>query len=157
MKKEVGTMLRRLPDVQRGPFLLESGLSRMLDEFFRDFDRLGFDIAPSFGRTDVYEKDQNLVFETELPGVNKDEISVKIDDNQLVISGEVKRREEIDRENYFRIGRRYGRFQRSFPLPADLVERDRIKARFENGILIVTVPLLESIKKKEKPIEVKVE
>jgi len=150
-------MLRRLPDVQRGPFLLESGLSRMLDEFFRDFDALGFDIAPSFGRTDVYEKDQNLVFETELPGVSKDEISVKIDDDQLVISGEVKRREEIDRENYFRIGRRYGRFQRSFPLPADLVERDKIKARFENGILIVTVPLKESIKKREKPIEVKVE
>jgi len=150
-------MLRRLPDVQRGPFLLESGLSRMLDEFFRDFDRLGFDIAPSFGRTDVYEKDQSLVFETELPGVNKDEISVKIDDDQLVISGEVKRREEIDRENYFRIGRRYGRFQRSFPLPADLVEKDKIKARFENGILIVTVPLKESIKKREKPIEVKVE
>lgn len=129
----------------------------MLDEFFRDFDRLGFDITPSFGRTDVYEKDQSLVFETELPGVNKDEISVKVDDDQLVISGEVKRREEIDRENYFRIGRRYGRFQRSFPLPADLVEKDKIKARFENGILIVTVPLVESIKKKEKPIEVKVE
>ncbi len=150
-------MLRRLPDVQRGPFLLESGISRMLDEFFRDFDWLGFDIAPSFGRTDVYEKDQNLVFETELPGVNKDEIQVKVDDDQLVISGEVKRREEIDRENYFRIGRRYGRFQRSFPLPADMVKKDGIKARFENGILIVMVPLIESIKKKEKPIEVKVE
>ena len=107
--------------------------------------------------SDVYEKDQNLVFETELPGVNKDEIQVKVDDDQLVISGEVKRREEIDRENYFRIGRRYGRFQRSFPLPADMVKKDGIKARFENGILIVTVPLIESIKKKEKPIEVKVE
>jgi len=150
-------MFRRLPDVQRGPFLLESGLSRMLDEFFRDFDRLGFDIVPSFGRTDVYEKDQSLVFETELPGVNKDEISVKVEDDQLVISGEVKRREEIDREDYFRIGRRYGRFQRSFPLPSALVKKDTIKARFENGILIVTVPLVESIKKKEKPIEVTVE
>jgi len=129
----------------------------MVDELFRDFDRVGFDVAPSFGRTDVYEKDRSLVFETELPGVKKDEISIKVEDGQLTISGEIKRNEEIDRESYFRIGRRYGRFQRCFPLPENLVENDRIKARFEDGILVVTAPMKESIKEKEKPIEIAVE
>jgi len=150
-------MLRRLPDVRRSPFLLESGLSRVIDEFFRDFDRVGFDLAPSFGRTDVYEKEKSLVFETELPGVKKDEIAIKVEDDRLTISGEVKRNEEIDRENYFRIGRRYGRFQRCFPLPTDLVGKEAIKARFEDGILVVSAPMRESIKEKEKPIEIAVE
>ena len=150
-------MIRRLPAVRRGPFLLESNLSRLVDEAFSDFHRIGFDISPSFGRTDVYEKDQSLVFETELPGASKDEIAIKVEDDQLVISGEVKRDEEIDRENYFRVGRRYGRFQRCFPLPADLIQKDGIKAKFEDGILKVTAPMKESIKQKEKPIEIAVE
>ena len=149
-------MIRRLPAVRRGPFLLESNLSRMIDDMFRDFDRVGFDVAPSFGRTDVYERDKALVFETELPGVKRDEVSVKVEDDQLVISGEVKRNEEIDRDQYFRIGRRYGRFQRCFPLPSSGVEKGDIKAKFEDGILVIRAPLRESIKEKEKPIEIEV-
>lgn len=150
-------MMRRLPAVRRGPFLLESNLSRLVDEMFTDFHRIGFDISPSLGRTDVYERDQALIFETELPGVKKDEIAIKVEDDQLIVSGEVKRNDEIDKENYFRLGRRYGRFQRCFPLPADLIQKDGIKARFEDGILSVTAPMKESIKEKEKPIEIAVE
>lgn len=154
--KEEVNMMRRLPAVRRGPFLLESNLSRLVDEAFSDFHRIGFDISPSFGRTDVYEQEQALMFETELPGVKKDEIAIKVEDDQLVISGEVKRNEQIDRENYFRVGRRYGRFQRCFPLPADLIQTDDIKAKFEDGILTITAPMKESIKEKGKPIEIAV-
>ncbi len=150
-------MIRKLPAVRRGPFLLESSLSRLMDDVFSDFHRIGFDVSPSFGRTDVYERDQSLVFETELPGVKKDEIAIKVEEDQLVISGEVKRNEEIDRENYFRIGRQYGRFQRCFPLPADLIRKDGIKAKFEDGILRVTAPMRASIKEQEKPIEIAVD
>lgn len=150
-------MIRRLPAVRRGPFVLESNLSRLVDEAFSDFQRIGVDVSPSFGRTDVYEKDQALLFETELPGVKKDEISIKFEDDKLVISGELKRNEEIDRESYFRVGRRYGRFQRSFPLPADLIQKDEIKARFEDGILTITAPMKESIVENAKPIEIAVE
>jgi HSP20 family protein len=149
-------MISRLPAVQRGPFLLESNLSRLLDEAFSDFHRIGFDMSPSFGRTDVYETDKTLVFETELPGVKKEEIAIKVEDDQLVISGEVKRNEEVDRESYFRVGRRYGRFQRCFPLPVDLIQKDGIKATFDDGILKVTAPMKESIKEKAKPIEIAV-
>jgi HSP20 family protein len=150
-------IVRRLPAVRRGPFLMESGLSNLIDDFFRDFDRVGFDVASSFGRTDVYEKDKTLVFETELPGMKRDDVSIKLEDNQLVISGETKRDEAVEEENYFRIGRRYGQFQRCFPLPAEQIDRKGIKARFEDGILKVRVPLVESIKEKDKPIEVPVE
>ena len=150
-------MIRRLPAVRRGPFVLESNLSRLVDEAFSDFQRIGVDVSPNFGRTDVYEKDQALLFETELPGVKKDEIAIKFEDDKLVISGEVKRNEEIDRESYFRVGRRYGRFQRAFPLPADLIQKDEIKAKFEDGVLTITAPMKESIVEKAKPIEIAVE
>lgn len=149
--------MRNLTEVRRGPFLLESNLSRLMDEFFSDFDRVGFDVATSFGRTDVYEKDKDLVFETELPGVKREDVQVRVEDDQLVISGEVKRREEVDREQYFRVGRRYGRFQRSFPLPAELIDKAKVAAKFEDGVLRVSAPLRESIKEREKSIEVKVE
>ncbi len=149
--------MRHLPEVQRGPFLLESSLPRLMDEFLSDFGRVGSDVATSFGRTDVYEKDKQLVFETELPGVKREDVQVRVEEGQLVISGEVKRREEIDREQYFRVGRRYGRFQRSFPLPAEMVDRSKVVAKFEDGILRVSAPLRESIKERDKSIEVKVE
>ena len=150
-------MIRRLPAVRRGPFVIESNLSRLVDEAFSDFQRIGIDVSPSFGRTDVYEKDQALLFETELPGVKKDEIAIKFEDDKLIISGEVKQNEEIDRESYFRVGRRYGQFQRSFPLPADLIQKDEIKAKFEDGILTITAPMKESIVEKAKPVEIAVE
>lgn len=149
--------MSHLPEVRRGPFVLESNLSRLMDEFFSDSDRVGFDVATSFGRTDVYEKNKELVFETELPGVRKDDVQVRVEDDQLVISGEVKRRDEVERDQYFRIGRRYGQFQRSFPLPADLVDKSKVAARFEDGILRVSAPLRESIKERDKAVEVKVE
>ncbi len=150
-------MIRKIPAVRRGPFFMETGLSRIVDELFRDFDQVGFDSTPSFGRTDIYEKDKSLTFETELPGMKKDDIEIKVEEDKLVILGEVRRSEEVKDENYFRIGRRYGRFQRCFPLPEDRIEKEGIRARFEDGILKVSIPLRESIKEKEKPIEIKVE
>lgn len=152
--------MTRLPELWREPFALSTRLNRLMDEFFADFDRsLFFDWTPfeTFGRTDIYEKDGKLVYETELPGVKKNEIEIKVEDGRLVISGEVKRDERIERENYFRIGRHYGKFQRCFPLPEQADDPKKIKASFEDGILRVTVPLRESLKEKEKPIEIKVE
>ncbi len=152
--------MTRLPELWREPFALSTRLSRLMDELFADFDRsLFFDWTPfeTFGRTDIYEKDGKLVYETELPGVKKDDIEIKVEDGRLIISGEVKRDERIERENYFRIGRHYGKFQRCFPLPEQIEDPKKIKATFEDGILRVTVPLRESLKKKEKTIEIKVE
>ena len=151
-------MTRRLPAVLRGPFLLETSLPRWVDEFFREFDRTTFDVpATSFGRTDVYEKDRALVFETELPGVTKDDVTIKVDKGSLVVTGEVKRDEQIDSKSYFRMGRQVGRFQRSFPLPVNKIDKAGITAKFSDGILRITAPLNESIKEKEQPIEIPVE
>jgi len=148
---------RHLPSVWHRPFLAESGLSRLMDEIFGDFSDVGFDVSPSVSRTDVYEKDGNVIYEMELPGVTKGEVEIKVVERRLTISGETKRSEEVKREDYFRIGRRYGRFHRSLPLPADIKDENAISASLKDGILKVSVPLSKSIKEKAKPVEVKVE
>jgi len=88
--------------------------------------------------------------------MKKEDIAINVKEDQLSISGEMKRNEKVGQENYFRMGRRYGRFQRSFPLPANVIDRDRITAGFEDGILKVSVPLKESLKEREKAIDIKV-
>jgi len=128
-----------------------------MDEIFGDFSDVGFDVSPSVSRTDVYEKDGNVIYEMELPGVTKGEVEIKVVERRLTISGETKRSEEVKREDYFRIGRRYGRFHRSLPLPADIKDENAISASLKDGILKVSVPLSKSIKEKAKPVEVKVE
>jgi HSP20 family protein len=146
-----------LPSVWHRPFLAESGLSRLMDEIFSDFSDVGLDLVPNVGRTDVYEKDGHVVYEMELPGVKKDEVGIKVDRGRLTISGEIKRREEIKQEDYFRIGRLYGHFHRSLPLPPEIGDQAKIAASLNNGVLKVSVPLSKSIKERAEPIEVGIE
>ena len=150
-------MAKHLPSVWHRPFLAESGLSRLMDEIFGNFSNIGLDISPSVGKTDVYEKDGSVMYEMELPGVKKDEIEIKLDQGRLTVCGETKRSEEVKQEDYYRTGRRYGRFQRSLPLPDDVEDQSAISASLKHGILKVSVPLSKSIKEQAKPIEVKVE
>lgn len=147
--------MNRLPSIWEEPFRLTSRLGRWMDEFFKDFEPglLGWE---SLGRTDVYEKDNQLVYETELPGVRKEEIDLRVEDGRLMVSGEVKRDQKVEKDDYYRIGRRYGRFQRVFPLPEGIEAPSKIQAKFESGILRITVPLKESLRK-EKAVEIKVE
>jgi len=132
----------RLPMVWRDPFALTSRMGQMMDEFFKDFGSFpDLEVFPGFGHTDIYVKDKNLVIETELPGATKDDVQVQVEGNRLVITGEVKRSEAVRTESYIRTGRRYGSFRRVFPLPAEAEDKKGIKAKFENGVLVVEVPL----------------
>ena len=150
-------MVSRLPRVSKGNGMSNLGISNLIDHFFRDFDRIGLESFSNFGLADIYENDGSLVYEVELPGMKKDALEVKIHDERLIIGGEVKRDEAIDRENYFRMGRRYGRFQRAFAVPTDNLETAKVSARFEDGILRVSIPLKESLVEQRKPLEVRVD
>ncbi len=150
-------MMNRLPRLLEDTGFSNLGISNLIDHFFRDFDRIGLESFSGFGRADVYEREGKLVYETELPGMKKSGLEVKIQDDRLVISGEIKRDESISRESYFRMGRRYGRFQRAYPIPTDNLETGKVKAQFEDGILRVSIPLKESIVEKRKPLEIPVE
>jgi heat shock protein Hsp20 len=103
-------------------------------------------------RVDVYEKDNNVVIEAEIPGAKKEDIEVKVKDNAVVIRGEVKKEEEKKDENYFRRERFYGKFERVIPLPAD-VKIEEAKAEYKDGVLKLTIP--KSVQEKEVKIEIK--
>ena len=83
--------------------------------------------------------------EVDLPGVNKDDIEIKVEDNTLIISGERKVKEEIKEENYYKVESRFGSFTRSFALPEE-ADIENIHAESTDGVLEVVVPKLESAK-----------
>ncbi len=90
----------------------------------------------------------------ELPGVSRDNIDIQVQDNTLSLKGERKFEREVKEENYLRIERSYGAFQRAFNLPI-VVQQDKIKAVFKDGVLEVTMPKAEEAKPKQVKIDVK--
>jgi HSP20 family protein len=88
---------------------------------------------------DVQETPEALAFTVEVPGLTKDEVKITLENQVLTISGERKRTEEKKGETWHRVERSYGRFARSFTLPG-YVQADRATAKYEHGVLVVTVP-----------------
>jgi len=108
----------------------------------------GMDLSP---RIDISETDGEYKIEAELPGINQKEIDVKIDNNILTIKGKKEDVKEEKEKNYHLRERYYGAFQRSISLPNN-IEPEKIKARFENGVLNISVP--KSDKRTPKKIEI---
>jgi|YelNatPaOPRAMG01_1025707.scaffolds.fasta_scaffold281426_1 HSP20 family protein len=100
---------------------------------------------------DVFEKEGNIEIELEAPGIKEEDLKIKIEDGMLIISGERKFEKEDKKENYYRMERSYGSFSRSFSLP-DNIERDKIGAKYENGLLKITLPKKPESQPKEIPV-----
>lgn len=86
---------------------------------------------------DIYEKDEKVYFEAEVPGFNKEDLHVDVETNVLTLSGE-RKVESSEEEHRFRKERRYGKFSRSFRLGFE-ADSNAIEATYENGILTVVV------------------
>ncbi|MBU1053243.1 MAG: Hsp20/alpha crystallin family protein [Proteobacteria bacterium] len=102
---------------------------------------------------DIYDDEDSLVITAELPGVNKEEVSVEIKDNIVSIKGERVKDKEINKENYYRKESSYGSFYRAFALPS-AVNSDKIKATFKDGMLKVEIPKPEEDKPKQVLVKV---
>lgn len=103
---------------------------------------------------DVYENDQHeIVLKAELPGLSREDIEVRVENNTLTIKGERKRETDVKEEQYHRVERSYGAFTRSFSLPSS-VDAEKVKADFRDGLLTVTLPAKEESKPRQ--IQVKV-
>lgn len=89
---------------------------------------------------DVFEKDGNIVVRADLPGVQKDQVQLRLEDDVLLVSGERKDERKEEREGYYHSERSYGSFQRAIQLPIG-VDPDEVVASFDNGVLEVKVPV----------------
>ena len=101
---------------------------------------------------DIFEKDHKLVIRAELPGVQKEDIEVGIENGVLTLKGERRREAEFNEADAYRLERVYGAFTRSFSLPTT-VDPSKIEAVYKEGVLQVTVPKLEAAKPKKVQIQ----
>lgn len=96
---------------------------------------------------DIYETADALIMKAELPGFPKENVSVEVKDNMLILRGERKREGEVKEEHYHRVERAYGAFHRSFLLPTT-VDQERVKATYKDGVLELRLPKVEAAKPK---------
>jgi HSP20 family protein len=94
---------------------------------------------------DVHENDGQYAVTVELPGMDKEDVTIEFDEGMLTIRGEKRSEREENGEKPRFVERRYGAFSRSFSLPRD-ADPDRIEARFDKGVLTLTIAKNEAAK-----------
>jgi HSP20 family protein len=162
MAKDKETQSRQVAPRYSDPLgTLRSEMDRLFDSFmgglptfpsmFGSGGSRGFALTPSM---DIKETDKEIVVETELPGLDEKDISLSVQNGVLTIQGEKKLDYDEEKENYHVMERRYGSFQRSLRLP-DTVDDNKIDARFDNGVLKVTLPKRPELAGGQRKIEVK--
>ena len=102
---------------------------------------------------DVHETVESYSISFELPGTEKEDVSIELHDNVLTVKGEKNATEVAEGERRHHVERVYGSFTRAFTLPNDVVE-DAVKATFRNGVLTIEIPKAEEQKPKVVKIDV---
>ena len=128
------------------------------NRLFRDsFGQEGSNEAEALGRTtfappvDVYEDQHSVTLKIEVPGIDENDIDVRIENNTLTVHGERRFEKEEKEENYRRVERQYGSFTRTFSLP-NTVDQESVQANSDKGVLKVNL----AKKAETKPKQIKV-
>ena len=129
---------------------LFDGLFPLRSVFFdRGWDDLmGLSTKDSSLPLDYEEKEEKFLFSIDMPGISKDDVSIEVDKNCLVVNAE--RKEEMENKSYTE--KKYGRFQRMIRISQN-VQSDKINAKFKDGVLTLEIPKSESVKAKIIPIK----
>ena len=102
-------------------------------------------IAP---KVDMYEEPDKVVVKAELPGVDKENINISLNNDILTIKGEIKKEEKVNNEDYHYSERSFGSFARHLRVPPK-VDEEKVKASFKDGILEINMPVSKKAKEKE--------
>lgn len=134
------------------------GMTPWFDDLDRWFDTLApMQSEPREGAwtpsVDISEDEKKIVVKADLPGVEEKDMSVKVEDNVLTLTGERKFEKKTDKENFHRVERVYGSFTRSFTLP-ETAETDRVEAKYDKGVLKIEIPKVVTKPKEPKVVEI---
>jgi len=152
------TMTRFVPF--RSPLEGVAVLQNRLNSIFNDFANATGELqneSLSAGNfippVDIYEDANRLVLKLEVPGIPQEDLQINLENHTLTVKGERNFVNDEKEENFHRIERRYGSFVRSFTLPST-IETESAQARYENGVLAITLPKKEAAKPKQLKIEI---
>jgi HSP20 family protein len=129
------------------------------DDLFEDFFREFFDtpetaVGPLEPAAEVAESDGDVIVKLEVPGVQKDQLHVSVTEDEVTVRGETRKETEEKKKNYYRQEIRYGAFQRTMPLPAD-VDPAKASAELKEGILKLTLPKAAQAKARRVDVSVR--
>jgi len=113
---------------------------RLMDSFSRNFDRF-FDIFENTMSTDIVDMGDHYEMTCELPGLEKEDIKISIDNNSMTIAVDQQREHEEKKENYVLQERRAYKYNRSFDIRG--VDKDKISGSYKDGILKLNLPKLQ--------------
>lgn len=130
--------------------LFSRNFNDIVDEFFNNSSS-NYRKDSFMPSVDVSETDSQFEVSVELPGLKKEDINVDLEKGRLTISGERKFKNEEEGKNFHRLETQYGKFSRSFYLP-DTIDDESISAKYEDGILNITIK--KSEEKVKKQIEI---
>ena len=100
---------------------------------------------------DIRETPEQLMIVAELPGLDKKDVHITLENQVLTIAGERSFEKEVKNETCHRVERSYGTFSRSFTLPTNL-KTDKVEAKFDKGVLTIVVPKAEETKPRKVTI-----
>jgi len=125
---------------------LQDEVNRLFSSSFtRSFGDEGFARGAWAPSVDIYENKDQIVLEAELPGMNREDFELTIENNVLTLRGERRFEKKEESDNYHRVERSYGGFSRSFTLP-QTVSAENATAEYKNGVLRVTLAKREEVK-----------
>lgn len=105
-------------------------------------------------KVDIHEDEKAVYIEADLPGLTKSDVTVSIDNNELVISGKRETKVETKEKGIYRVERQSGEFNRRFQL-GDSIKQEKVEADFKDGVLTVTLPKQEEAKPKAIDVKIK--
>ena len=137
------------------PFRDMLSMRRAMDRLFDRALEPSWSESPTWDLAlDVVENKDDFLVKASLPGINPDDLDITFTDNVLTIKGEKRQERDEKKDNYHVSERSFGSFERSLSIP-ETVDDSKIEARFEKGVLHVTVPKKPEAVKTQKKIEIK--
>ncbi len=136
---------------RRNDALNNNPMSRLFNDFWNATEwphNLEEDSTVWSPRIDVEENENEYQVYADVPGLNKKDVSISLEDGVLTIKGERKREEKKEEQNKSYMERNYGNFSRSFTLPTK-VDENKIAANLKDGVLSVSLPKAEETKPRE--------
>ena len=142
-------------DPFRNMSTLQDRINRIFDETTSRSQDYDVEVSQCDWRpvVDIYDSEKAIVVNAELPGVSKESITLDVKENILTLKGKRKSDEEVRKENYYRMERCFGTFERAFTLPST-VDPGKITANFKDGVLKIEIPKPEEKKPKQISINV---